>query len=259
MPGVTTAYQNGIHSARPAANAGCILYACSTHSLIYRSDGSSWATWMTIGTSTTSVATDPIFDAAGDIPVGTGADTAAKLAIGAAGGAVSRVNGAVAWNSGTSFPSAATGDRYWRTDLGKEAYYDGTRWLCTCPHTTDIAQTDHLLATSGDTFAINAIPTDYGIYLVKGWFSFLNSGTNDGSNYWSCQLFSKTSASGGNTNRGSAVTTASSAASQWLSLPITLGIAMATTQVGLGAIVSKTGASGALYWAAAVEYRHILT
>lgn len=78
-----------------------------------------------------SVATDVIWDAAGDLVVGTGANTAAKLSLGAAGGAVSRVNGAVAWNSGTSFPTAATGDRYWRTDLGMEFYYDGTRWLST--------------------------------------------------------------------------------------------------------------------------------
>lgn len=85
MPGVTTAYQNGVHGSRPAASAGCILYACSTHSLIYRSDGSSWATWMTIGSTTTTVASDAIWDAAGDLAVGTGADTAAKLSLGASG------------------------------------------------------------------------------------------------------------------------------------------------------------------------------
>ncbi len=85
MPGVTTAYQNGIHSARPAAGSGCILYACSTHSLIYRSDGTTWTTWMTIGTTTTSVATDPIWDAAGDLVQGTGADTGAKLSAGTLG------------------------------------------------------------------------------------------------------------------------------------------------------------------------------
>src|ERR1043165_8747819 len=85
MPGVTTAYQNGIHSARPAANSGCILYACSTHSLIYRSDGSTWTTWMTIGSTTTTVASDAIWDAKGDLAGGTGADTAAKLTVGSNG------------------------------------------------------------------------------------------------------------------------------------------------------------------------------
>lgn len=132
MPGVTTAYQNGVHGSRPAASAGCILYACSTHSLIYRSDGTTWTTWMTIGSSTTTVASDAIWDAAGDLAVGSGADTAAKLAIGAAGAALSVINGAVAWDSGTSFPvSKLTGDRYWRTDLRGEYFWDGTRWLST--------------------------------------------------------------------------------------------------------------------------------
>jgi hypothetical protein len=40
-----------IHANLPAANAvpsGC-LYSCTTHSLVYRSDGSSWSTWATLG------------------------------------------------------------------------------------------------------------------------------------------------------------------------------------------------------------------
>lgn len=85
MPGVTTAYQSGVHGSRPAASAGCILYSCTTHGLVYRSDGSSWTTWLTLpsgvssaspaltfsttasaGAASTYVATDatlPIFDA----------------------------------------------------------------------------------------------------------------------------------------------------------------------------------------------------
>lgn len=49
MPGVTTAYQSGTHAARPAASAGCILYSCTDHALVYRSDGTAWATWLTLG------------------------------------------------------------------------------------------------------------------------------------------------------------------------------------------------------------------
>lgn len=48
MPGVTTAYQSGNHAGRPAANSGCILYSCSDHNLVYRSDGSAWTTWATL-------------------------------------------------------------------------------------------------------------------------------------------------------------------------------------------------------------------
>lgn len=43
VPGVL---QAGIHSARPAANTvtSGTIYFCSTHKLIYQSDGSSWST-----------------------------------------------------------------------------------------------------------------------------------------------------------------------------------------------------------------------
>lgn len=85
--------------------------------------------------ATGDMATDALWDTAGDIAVGTGANTAARLAIGAAGGRLSRINGAVAWNAGTSFPTAAAGDIYHRTDLDEAEWrYNGTRWLCTTPH-----------------------------------------------------------------------------------------------------------------------------
>ena len=44
VPGIL---QTGIHSARPTAEAMGAggLYACSTHALIYQSDGASWSTW----------------------------------------------------------------------------------------------------------------------------------------------------------------------------------------------------------------------
>lgn len=51
FPGMTL---TGDHASRPAAaDVGSgTLYACSTHSLVYQSDGSSWATWFTGGSST---------------------------------------------------------------------------------------------------------------------------------------------------------------------------------------------------------------
>lgn len=41
----------GDHASRPAASAvgKGTLYSCSTHSLVYQSDGSSWSTWATLG------------------------------------------------------------------------------------------------------------------------------------------------------------------------------------------------------------------
>jgi hypothetical protein len=44
-------FATGTHAARPAASAvgkgG--LYSCTTHALVYQTDGSSWSTWATLG------------------------------------------------------------------------------------------------------------------------------------------------------------------------------------------------------------------
>jgi len=72
----------GNHASRPAASAlpAGTLYSCTTHNLVYQSDGSStWSTWASL---VGNVAADPIVDAKGDLIVGTAADTAARLAVG---------------------------------------------------------------------------------------------------------------------------------------------------------------------------------
>lgn len=84
MAGPAVLFQTGNHAGLPAASAGCVLYACSTHSKVYKSDGSTWTDWMTIPTGA-SVATDTIFDAKGDSAWGTGADTSSKLTAGSNG------------------------------------------------------------------------------------------------------------------------------------------------------------------------------
>lgn len=73
----------GTHASRPAATAVGAggLWACSTHSLIYQTDGATWATWATLGGTETLPVT--IIDAKGDLIAGTAADTAARVAAGA--------------------------------------------------------------------------------------------------------------------------------------------------------------------------------
>lgn len=138
----------GDHASRPSAATvpEGTLYSCTDHVKIYQQLSAAWGDYFDPASVGGSVATDVIWDAAGDVVVGTGANTAARLAIGNAGGALSRVNGAVAWNSGTAFPTAATGDRFWRTDLARECFYDGTRWLTTQEYTLS-----HQLSGAGIT------------------------------------------------------------------------------------------------------------
>ncbi len=76
MSGVTTYYQTGVHASRPANGAGCVLYSCTTHGLIYRDDGTTWTTFLTLSTSGM---TNPM-TTAGDIIVGGASGAPTRLA-----------------------------------------------------------------------------------------------------------------------------------------------------------------------------------
>jgi hypothetical protein len=43
MAGPTVLFQTGNHAGRPAADSGCVLYWCTEHDKLYRSDGATWA------------------------------------------------------------------------------------------------------------------------------------------------------------------------------------------------------------------------
>lgn len=253
----------GDHASRPAAGAvpTGALYSCTTHSLIYQSDGSStWSTWATLGAATT-VATDAIWDAAGDLAVGTGADAAAKLAIGAAGGSLSVINAAVAWNSGTAFPAnKATGDRYWRTDLGEEYYYDGTRWLSSQVYGLSIPSSDVVFPVSGDTYPFmgpvpfNTSGSRRDVWVV-GWTAITKvATTNDGSNYWSVALQRYPSGT-----TVASFTTAADTADTQTQHGGAIGALLGTSDLRLGLLCYKTSAPGALTAPIFIEYRMVAT
>src|SRR4051812_32582206 len=78
------------HTNRPSV-AGLpngTQYVCTTHQKIERVISGAWADYATLGVpaaGTGLVATDPIFDAKGDLIAATAADTAARLPVGADG------------------------------------------------------------------------------------------------------------------------------------------------------------------------------
>lgn len=205
-------------AAAPSTPAsGTVVVYAKADGLIYSKDDAGTETLMSSGAGSGGVATDTIWNAAGDLAVGTGADTAARLAIGAAGGALSRINGAVAWNSGTSNPgSAATGDRYWRTDLGMEIFYDGTRWLTTQIHRVEMKIEDTAPTwppTTTTTVLHRGIPpygADYDIYMYDWHLVTSVITTNNGSNYWDTDL-RKVNSAGTSTLIGTVATNADTA------------------------------------------------
>jgi hypothetical protein len=69
VPGIL---QFGTHAARPAATAVAAgtLYSCSTHGLVYQSDGASWTNWTALGVGFTVAL--PVVIGDGTIVVSTG-------------------------------------------------------------------------------------------------------------------------------------------------------------------------------------------
>ena len=201
-----------------------------------------------------AVATDAIWDAAGDLAVGSGADTAAKLTKGAAGGALSMINAGVAWNSGTSFPaSKATGDRYWRTDLGMEFYWDGTRWVTTTLYSVPVA-TQTLAMTVGGYSASTTLrvadphPT-LSCYVVNFWAGTYVITTNDAAKYWTLAL-------GG--VAGSTISTVSNATAALVLESAAVGAVVAPTG-WIQCDITKVSTPGALFTTPQMSYRLIAT
>ena len=253
------------HANRPAGNAvpDGSIYSCSTHSLVYKSNfaGNSWATWATLGGSTT-VATDTIWDAAGDLAVGSGADTAARLAIGNAGGAVRRLNGTVQWDSRTSSPTKATGDRWWRSDHAQDYYYDGTNSLGATAHEMafPLAAAPPLAATG--VLHRMIIPAALGgsdTYLAAVLTAFYVAGGTalSGSHNW-VGTVSKANTAGA-ASLGT-ITINSGASDQWragAALVINAAAAVASGYVALEINWVKTGTPGSLYANCSLAYRTI--
>lgn len=233
----------------PAANK-VVIYAKSD-GLMYSKDDAGTETLMSGGAGGGGVATDPIWDAAGDLAVGTGANTAARLAIGNAGGVVARINGAVAWNAGTAFPTAATGDRYFRTDRGLEYYYDGTRWVTVQLYAQDLGSWANVAAGSASHGPVWA--ADYDQWLVDFRAVMLTASASSGSAYWRLDLYTPDG-----TTLGSAVATVNNASATNNSYDrktANIGALLGTGKDGFVADLVKVTTPGNFYGAAMVTYR----
>jgi hypothetical protein len=201
-----------------------------------------------------SVEGNTIYAAGGtDVPVadgGTGASTASGA----------RTNLAVIQGTtGTSMPgSPATNDIVWRTDLGIQFYYDGTRWL------------SHLLATpfpavintGGQVFTSQlCTPSfDYDIYVEKVILTTYVATTNSGVSYWSFAAYKSDTAAAA-TQIGSTVNTSADSANTRLRKTITVGAILggSATYPLLYVTNTKTGTPGNVDFTPVLVYRLIGT
>lgn len=188
----TLNFAEGAAPATPSA-ASVVVYS-KADGLMYSKDDAGVETLMSSGAASGAVATDAIWDAAGDLAVGSGANTAARLAAGAAGGVLAMGNSAVIWNAGTSFPaSKATNDRYWRTDLDLEFYWDGTQWLSTTLYREPIVMPDtgtitNALTVNSSIGRFTPWAATFDLWLVAMYTTTFVSTTNNGTNFWTIAL-----------------------------------------------------------------------
>lgn len=254
---------SGTHAARPAGNAvpDGSLYSCTTHLLVYVSNyaGNSWSTWANL--SGTGMA-NPMTTTSDIIYSTDNSGTPGRLGIGAAGGALVSLNGALAYNSGTSMPAnKATGDRYWRTDLGLEAMWDGTRWVTSTLYRQTFAPTVATSTSNNTLYRVSGpAASGYGWLLVSlEWTTYVIT-TNNGSNYWSFQ-FATWDGGTGPTNLGSAFTTAADAADAYVGHNSTTMAGVVASSIELFQIdTTKVSAAGTLIvpnWI--LNYRLVLT
>lgn len=227
------------------------------------------------GISSGAVGTDPIWDTAGDLAVGTGANTAARLAIGNAGGHLARINGAVAWDQATSFPTAAAGDRFFRSDLLMEFINDGTRWKCTCPHTvtllgtlftntTTVGDLRSTIAATASAITRGVAPSLFGgsdIWLVDHRVVFnVNGGATalGASHKWVGTVV------GFDTNTSSTGTVAtvnidSGSSAVFRAITTAIGAVQAAGTLWYGTTWTKTGTPGNIQTGEVLSYRIIAT
>jgi hypothetical protein len=204
-------------------------------------DGITMATARLLGRTTASTG------AIEEITVGTGLSLAAGslTATGAAG---------------TSFPgSPATNDRYFRTDLGMEFYWDGTNWVSTQLNQLMLTPADVVTPFSGTTGGIRGIFPVWGgsdIWLVaaQSWF-FVNGGTAlSGSHKWVGTLAKQPA---GTTIATQTIDSGASSAYRQTALTAIGALLGANYQCDI--LWTKTGTPGTLFTQTTVSYRYVAT
>lgn len=178
------------------------------------------------------------------------------------GGSV--VLGGTIRQGGTSFPSPTINDLYYRTDHDMWFVYDGTRWLCTCPHEQAFVPWDTqpafpLTASASIRWAA-AMPNEgMDIYLEKLNVSFfVESGGSalDASNNWNGAVIQRPSGTGAGSV---AIDSGSSNSYRRLTADPNTVIDLTGSQVALTLTWTKTGTPGNLRFAASVSYRYVAT
>ena len=174
-------------------------------------------------------------------------------------------HGVAEYGSGTAFPTGTltAGDRYWRTDLRMEFFWDGTQWVSTQVFSAPLQYPD-TSGVGGNTTADEVrggLTYDGGLssaYVEDVVVNGLVATSNNGSNYWP---FSVRRVDGGTATALVTSSTASWTVATWTRTRTTIGQVFTVAQLDEFElqVTAKTGTPGAWYMWAFVNYRLIAT
>lgn len=166
----------------------------------------------------------------------------------------------------TSFPaSPSSGYLFYRTDLKMWFVYDGTRWVCTCPHTQDFTVFDTQpalpLTASANTRWGVSFPIFRGLDILvenqQVFFLVESGGTALGASHkWVGSIFTRPNTVALGTID---IDSGSSNAYRQVSDATDTVVDLTSGDVGLTLGWTKTGTPGALKFSASVDYRFIAT
>lgn len=165
------------------------------------------------------------------------------------------------FGAGTAFPgSPATGQRWFRTDLGWLCYYDGTRWLTAHEYAESLDWASNIADPLPDasyvnnqSIMFNVSRSDYGVYFTRAEVWMFVTTTNNTSNYWVLELTNTGTVCGAFSTQNDAANT-----NLWkiASTPVVLATARQYWQMRTS---NNVGTPGNLIARATVSYRLIVT
>lgn len=163
--------------------------------------------------------------------------------------------------SGTAFPTAVgTDDRFFRTDLSREYFYNGTRWLSTTLYFAQMSINLNPLSATTTQWIALPFPEDVDKWLERAQMSFTvaSGGTALGGSHNWVGTMTKNGSGGSATAIGGGVvyTINSGASGAWrVYSPITINALIGTTFGSFLLSWVKTGTPGNLTPMWGVTYR----
>lgn len=171
----------------------------------------------------------------------------------------------VEWmGQGTSFPgSPTTNQRYFRTDLGFEYYWNGTRWLTIQLFDLTLAIRSAAALSGSSTFnvPVNRKHSQGGIWVdsIEGAFVPVTV-AQSGSNYYTltCTIYTSGNLTATSlTLTGTTTTQTFTSTGPWYEMAVDIGQALGTGPFLFQGFLAPTGSPGTYFFAAVMSYRLI--